>query len=440
MLLGLLVALVIWHWPAGPVWRVETTEKVLGFSRDGSAVLTLLTQEPDEDGEAAVLRYREIATGQLAVPTKLQIKWRGTDSDTRLSEDQKTLLVATVRPFTIDTGETPPDEDDSNDVGPDYLLVDVATGEPRGDYLTEIDHINPGSFSKDGRWLWVYRKANDSDNRMHEIDIRSTSTGEVVLGLRPDERRYPWSCRFSKDGNRVAVLWQPTNPKSDVSQIRLTDVSSGREDRRFDLPAGKWQSIHQWDDRSIILEINVPNGEAGYFRRCHEFDLSSSVLSAGIEKPLLSGYVSNPDANGDGFFDDKPYGQTWWEDGPGWLIYVTTESIPMTNWQATLSRVDSVLGTRLLQRKGDQRLNVRRVNPVSGWTITEIPNISFGWQPRFSGDGRWMAIEVKGGIELWDTLQPRWPWAIGAGMVTALGAVFLRRRFRRVPSNLGGAS
>ena len=210
------------------------------------------------------------------------------------------------------------------------------------------------------------------------------------------------------------------------------DVSSGREDRRFDLPKSKWQRIDQWNDRSMILEINVPDGDAGYFRRSREFELSSSTLSESIDKPLLSGYVLN-------VVDGQPHGQTWWEDGPGWLIYVTSESIPVTNWQATLSRVDRVLGTRLLQTQGDQRLKVRRVNPVSGWAFREIPNISFGWQPHFSDDGRWLAVEARGGIELWDTLPPpRWPWAFGAGVFTACGAAFLRRHSRSASISLSG--
>ena len=77
-------------------------------------------------------------------------------------------------------------------------------------------------------------------------------------------------------------------------------------------------------------------------------------------------------------------------------------------------------------------MSVRRVDPVSGWTISQISNIPFGWQPHFSDDGRWLAIEARGGIELWDTLPaPRWPWAIGWGLATTFGILFIRRRFRR---------
>ena len=427
MLLGLLVALVIWCWPAGPVWRLQLAEQLLGFSHNGRMVLTFVPPASNA-GDKAHLLQREAASGRLINSTKLQLKSSWMDTDLRLSEDRKTLLVSSVQPS--DDVQKPTGDDEREEVavvlpGTDYLLVDVATGKPRTGAVAEVSHINPGSFSKDGRWLWLYHKPTETENKLDEIDIVSATDGEVVVRLRPDEDRSPWSCRFSEDGKRVAVLWRPQKVLQVATQVRVMDVLSGREERRFDLPDGKWQSIHRWDDRAMILEINVPDGDIGYFRRCREFSLSSSTLSESIEKPLLSGYVRN-------FRDDQPHGQTWWEDGPGWLVYATNESIPVTNWQATLARIDGVLGTRLLQERGDQRMSVRRVDPVSGWTISQISNIPFGWQPHFSDDGRWLAIEARGGIELWDTLPaPRWPWAIGLGLITTFGIHFVRRCFRR---------
>lgn len=427
MLLGLLVALVVWYWPTGAVWRVETTEKALGFSLDGGTVLTL---SASQDGlTAASLLHRDVASGQLTNSVKLHLDPITIGTEKRLSPDRKTLLVGIAAPS----------------AWPHNYFVDTTSGKPRAGPMTEMGHINPDSFSKDSRWMWVYHKPSQPGNRFHEVDIVSAVTGETVIALRPESERTPWSCRFSDDGDRVAVLWRPSSEANDVTsvngftrQVRLMDLASGREVRRFDLPVGKWQTIRNWDDRAMVIECKVDDGDMGCFLRCHEFDLaSSSNPPLGREIPLLSGYVDHV------IEGRRSYGQTWFERGPGWLIYVTADSISVTNWQAAQSRVDSVLGTAFLQTRGDQKFRVRRVDPVSGWTISQISNIPFGWQPRFSDDGRWLAIEARGGIELWDTFPPlRWPWAIGAGAATAFALVLLRRWFRGASSgrSAGGSS
>lgn len=193
MLLGLLVAIIVWFWPAGLVWRVETTEKLLGFSLDGRNVLMLLVT--DDGKEPSRFQQRAVASGQLTGSTGLQLDPVALDWDVRLSPDRKMLLVSNR---------------DSGRLGwpIDYYFVDAATGKPRVGPLIELRHINPGSFSKDSRWLWVYHKTNNP-RALDEIDILSTTSGDVVLGLRPEQDLYPWSCRFSEDGNRVAVLWRP---------------------------------------------------------------------------------------------------------------------------------------------------------------------------------------------------------------------------------------
>jgi len=419
ILFGLLVAIVIWFWPIKAVWRIETTDRLLGFGGGGRSVLTISASE--DGSEPAHLQQRDVTTRQITASVEIRLDAVKRNSDMRVSADRKALLIGNRGP------------DDSEDPQTDYFIVDAITGNRRAGPLNDVEHINPISFSKDGRWLWVYHKADNPDAGLQEIDLLSATTGELVLGLRPDEDRNPWSCCFSDDGNRVAVLWRAKEDATDIAcQIRLMDVPSGRESRRIELPAGDWNLIHRWDDHSMILVLNIPDGNLGYFRRCREFDLSSPTLSEGIDKPLLSGYASNPDKDGDGFFDDKPYGQTWWADGPGWLAYVASETIPITNWERTLSCVDSWIGTRLYRtKKSHRQLSVRRVNPVSGWTISRIPNISHGWQPDFSDDGRWIAIETNGGLELWDTLPPpRWPWALGAGVIATLALNPLRRPFR----------
>ncbi|MEI8383037.1 MAG: hypothetical protein WCJ09_23145 [Planctomycetota bacterium] len=384
ILLSLLVAIVIWCWPAKPVWHVKSTDQLLGFCHDGQSVWTISTTEPGTTPQHAVLNFRDVKSGQItdSVPAILDGVTR--NSHVSLSSDRKKLLVGN-RGGDDETPQT------------DYFIMDARTGKQLSGPLPEVEHIFPDAFSIDGRWLWAYHKTSSPDEELQDVDILSVASGETVIQLPSDEIRFPRTCRFSKDGNQVAVLWIAKEESTDaVSQIRLLEVPSGREIRCLELPSGQWERFHSWDDRAMTLEFNVSDGNAGHFRRCRAFDLTSPTLSSGIDQPLLSGYSSNPDKDGDGFFDDKPYGQTWWADGPGWLVYVTSETIPITDFEATLSRIDKLIGTRFYNTKrGDHRLTVRRIDPVTGRTISQMPNISQGRGPSFSDDGQWIAVSVK---------------------------------------------
>lgn len=428
ILLSLLVAIVIWGWPAKPIWHVKSTDQLLGFGHDGQSVLTNSTTEPGTTPQHTVLNIRDLKSGQIADSVPVILDGVTQSSHVSLSPDRTKLLVSNQG-------------GDGEASRTDYFILDARTGRRVSGPLPDVAHIFPEAFSIDGRWLWAYHKTASPDEELQDVDIFSVASGETVIQLPSDEVRFPRTCRFSNDGNQVAVLWIPKEESTDIaSQIRLVEVPSGREIRCLELPAEQWERFHSWDDHAITLEINVSDGNAGYFRRCRTFDLTSSTLSGGIDQPLLSGYASNPDKDGDGFFDDKPYGQTWWADGPGWLVYVTSETIPVTDFEATLSKIDKLIGTRFYTTKrGDHRLTVRRIDPVTGRTMSQTPNISQGRGPSFSDDGQWMAVSVKDGIELWPLLpSPRWPWAIAAGLTTAFASHLFQRRIRSKLSNSPG--
>ena len=113
MLLGLLVALVIWRWPAGPVWRLQLAEQLLGFSHNGRTVLTFVPPESNP-GDKAHLLLRDVGSGRLISLTKLQLKSSWMDTDLRLSDDRKTLLVSSVQPS--DDVQKPTGDDEREEV------------------------------------------------------------------------------------------------------------------------------------------------------------------------------------------------------------------------------------------------------------------------------------------------------------------------------------
>lgn len=416
IVVSLLVTIKIWCWPTRLIWYVKSTDQLLGFGHDGQSVLTISTTEPGTAPKHAILNFRDLKSGQITESVEVILDGVTSNSHASLSPNRKMLLAS--NPGGDD--EAPRSE---------YFIMDARTGKQLSGPLPEVEQIFPDAFSIDGRWLWASHKTSSPDEELQDVDILSVASGEAVIQLRSDESRFPRTCRFSKDGNQVAVLWIAKEASTDIaSQIRLVEVPTGREIRCLELPAGQWVRFHSWVDHVMTLEFNVSDGNAGDFRRCRAFDLTSPTLSSGIDQPLLSGYSSNSDKDGDGFFDDKPYGQTWWVDGPGWLVYVTSETIPVTDLEATLSRIDKLIGTRFYTTKrGDHRLTVRRIDPVTGRTVSQTPNISQGRGPSFSDDGQWMAVSVKNGIELWPLPSPRWPWAIAAGIAALMTCLFRRR-------------
>ena len=423
-LLSLLVATLVWCWPAKPVWQVETTDQLLGFAHDNRSVLTISRTEPASPPRYPVINLRDLKTGQILDSVSVLLDGVTRNTHVTLTSDRQRLLVHT------------PGDDEAPQT--DYFIMDAKTGKQLAGPLPEVGHIFPNAFSIDGRWLWAYHQTASPDEEMQDVDVVSASSGKTVIQLPSDEIRFPRTCHFSNDGNRVAVLWIAKEESTEIaSQIQLLEVPSGREIRRMELPVGQWTRFCSWDDHTMTLELEIADGTAGVFRRCRTFHLASPTLSEGIDQPLLSGYSSNPDKDGDGVFDDQPYGQTWWEEGPGWLAYVTAETIPVTDLEAAMLRIDRLIGTRLYTKKrGDHRLSVRRIDPATGKTVSQTPRISRRSSPSISDDGQWMAISVENGIELWPLLpSPRWPWALAAGLSTGVSLYWLRKRGRSKKSN-----
>ena len=306
-----------------------------------------------------------------------------------------------------------------------WFLFDTATGQPRGISVGDVAHINSGAFSTDGRWFWVYHssRANPWDG----IDIVDTETGKRAVELRERNGEKPLDCCFSPDNKAVAVHWrkQGTTRGAARDSVRIVELPFGRELRNFDLPTRPWQRVDQWIGDRLYAEVDVPNGPMGYYlHRSYSFDLLGKSVGEGRPEPLLSGQVIRRE------------GQTYWDNGPGWLASLSLGQREPERWKTWVEWVATKIGMKFRAERGLVN-SVRFLDPATGrlrYELAEAPKIPCV----ISHNGKLVAgIQPDGVVQVWEAdPPPRWPWTAAAGMLGA-GSVLMLGRWRHLKKNGG---
>jgi hypothetical protein len=249
------------------------------------------------------------------------------------------------------------------------------------------------------------------------LDIIATATGRKIVQLRNGEEENPVNCCFSPDGNAAAVQCL----RGSTTAVRIIDLPSGREVRRFDLPIRMWQPMNEWVGDRLYAGIEVPTGPKGYLRQTYSFDLTAESIGDGRPEPLLGSTV-----------DGQKF-HTYWCRGPGWVAHWSSGR---ETWEEWIERVSTRIGIKF--RAGHGQDNVLRfLNADSGRLRYEFPT-PVKFPCAISGDGRRLAwVGFFGVVEVWDVDPPaRWPWALITGTVGAGSIlIFGRWRSRRLRQN-----
>jgi hypothetical protein len=405
---GLLTAAIVWFWPVMPIWRavVGADAQVLGFSRDNDIVYT--AQGFDAKSAKAVpprlCRWRA-ATGELLGAVDIPFTEKPTWIRTELSPDAKSLLIGG------DSGIV--------QLGQIYFIHDAVTGARRAGPITQVGHLNPGCFSADGRWFQVYQ--GNMSNPIMGLDIVDTATGERIVKLRDQNDVKPYDLCFASDGSAAAIHWCQKTKDSKRHYVQIIRLPGGEELRRFDLPGELWQRVDKWVGNRLFAETNVPDGAPNkYFRRSYSFDMTREPIGDGTEEPLLNGYVNGTN------------GQTFWDDGPGWVAYLELASVVPTKWDEWYEWFGGKVGVNWKARSG-LYVTVRFVDSSSGRLRYAVPK-PLAFECIISSDGKRVAsVDPNLGVEVWNAdPSPRWPWAFtAAGFTVGLGLLVGRWQSRR---------
>jgi hypothetical protein len=245
------------------------------------------------------------------------------------------------------------------------------------------------------------------------IDIVDMGTGRQVIQLRDRNIDTVIDCCFSRDGNAAAVHWRKGSESATRDSIRIIEVPSGRELRRFDLPVRSWHHVNEWVENRLYLEADVPGGASGYYlRESYSFDLTANAIGDGRPEPLLSG---------------RSDGETYWDHGSGWIVHISLGPREIKKWEEWLEWLARKLGTTF-QAERPLCNRVRFLDPDSGRLRYELPS-SMKYPCIISHDGKRVAsIEPRGILEVWDAdPSPRWPWAVTAGIAGAVPILIVGR-------------
>jgi hypothetical protein len=423
--IGLSSAVAVWQWPPTPLWhragggdvpaptqrtRPEALCEVLRFGRDDRSLYAAegLTGTGAYPHARRLCRW-DAVTGELLGTVSISYKPNSLRVQMRLSPDARTVLL----------GEP---EMRGNVIYPSWiwLLFDAQSGQRRGKPIVDVHPSTPGAFSRGSRWFWVNR--GNVSKLFDGIDIIETATGKAVVELRDRDDGDPHDCCFAPDGSAAAVhfIHWGKGPKAvNRSSVRIIELPSGREIRRFDLPMRSWHRLNEWAGDRLYAEVNVPNGPPGcYLRQSYSFDLTAKSIGEGTPEPLLNGQV------------DGQKGETYWDNGPGWVAHLSSGPREVKKWEEWLEWLAPKVAMKFRVKRGLDN-SVRFFDAGTGRLRYELPS-TVTLPCVISSDGKRVAcVQADGMIEVWDAdPRPRWPWVLAAGMIGA-GPILIFGRWRR---------
>lgn len=427
LVLGVVAALVVFVWPTMPVW-IGPPGQIQAFSADGKNLYAVHPSSPGgrRSSRQFWLACWNAASGELQEEWPIQwpdgMALSGSRAPGLQISPNRQYLVATVRDVSTKTG------------GRDYiecLLFSTQAGKATGG-LFKVYHLNPGCFSPDGRWLWNY-----SGPQGGGIEIREAETAKVVLTLAPNfdpvTKKYAqwWDCCFAKDANSVFVSHESWDKGNEPHRLKLCcfELPSGRLLREFGTKE-KFRSV-RLDGDQLYVECHEPvDPKKPETYHIHTYRLNLRETEPIPEGPLphLSGFVVGMGP------------QQICESGVHWIAYHQMNFCPEASLIDKLKCwVRERLGLRF-ESQSNARMQLRIVEAETG---RELANQEFpAWSIELSPAAHWAACTHKdsGAIMVWDAQPgPRWPWAVGTGLLVVAGFVLVGRLFTRKPSHHGGA-
>jgi hypothetical protein len=421
---GLAVAGAVWWWPAQPMWRSgPNAGKLWQFSADERTIV-VAWEPPSTTQDPEVSRW-DVETGRLLGRVRLPCADPAALKSVGASPDGTRALV----------GEGFPDTPASASFASgDWYLHDAVTGRRLMGPIPGAAAAGMWSFSPDSRWFYIACGDRRGGFRgVHGCAIGSAASGRLVVRLDERQGLKGPQLKFAPDGNSACAFWAaPEFQAGKVkAAIQVIDLPSGRDRRWLDLPARPWTRVESWDGRQLVMVVSDGADAAAYPRHRCIFDLAQGSAGEGID-------LSEPAEQKDLF----------WKDGPGWRArfeYVPPgKSLLSPRLAYGLDLALGFFGIRRDPQTGNRR-QVRFVDPDTGATRYELPRpvrISCIVSP----SGRRMACNTAdNGVEVWDVdPPPRWPWAVGAGLVaaavtSALGRLRVRWHARRAaPTGVQG--
>jgi hypothetical protein len=409
-LAGLAAAAAVGVWAGGPRWHSVAFGPGfdLGFSRDGSELLTSHGLEPGPDGrfDPRIVRW-DAVTGRPLGATPLV--WEGPrivpapGVPNRLYVTHvpggERLLVGSIVPGTVPCVE--------------YYVHDAATGRKTAGPFRSDRFVH--ACSPDGRWC-----AAEGDG-MKGRAVVSTATGETVLYLAPRLDYFPQSVVFSPKGDRAAVHWWPADA-TDRHFVQVYDLPSGREGRRLDLPPRPWQWIKEWSADRLYIEARETDSHVplAIFWRVYSFSLADDDF--GTMRTEISWTRR---------FTRGMY--TSLETGPGWVAHIDPMKPDLPRWRQWLEWTGRKVGLSVGQSP-PVAYRVRFLDPDTGAVKTELPLVGYPWA--IAPNGRWVAtIHPERGVEVWAVGGvPPWVWAAAAGAICGGGVLGLAAFARGRPA------
>ncbi|MFT3883174.1 MAG: hypothetical protein QM703_26425 [Gemmatales bacterium] len=248
-------SLTIWYWPQSPCWRMTVPNPemnrnkatVLFFSEDSQRVFI---SESDKELRKASVAHYDTRTGQFLERVEL---WHDRTINTgvfppvllgRMHNHHHRTMVAIIS--------------HSNE-RKDIEHYDVYQGQSPVAKLTGIN-MTSHVLSKSRRWA-QYFAFEQSKQERPDLLVADAQTGEVVLHLKPDrdptgkvDMVYGWMAVFDPTERFVAMEWNTLEgfspgdpPEKHHSHIRIYDLQTRREVRRFVLPPGSYWGVRRWE-------------------------------------------------------------------------------------------------------------------------------------------------------------------------------------------------
>ncbi|MBN8620021.1 MAG: PD40 domain-containing protein [Anaerolineae bacterium] len=318
----------------------------------------------------------------------------------------------------------------------EIILYDVGSGGQR--------HLKPGTgwlmpwgFTADGCRLIYTESAAGAMNRLYSVRLDGRDARALIqYNELPDSEWSVWEPQPSADGSRIAFTMIRGKLNPDGTDGRTWHVGwvateggtpefysrTGDEHEPEWSPDGQWLAYISYTQRVPGADVNAtavptPEGQtAAPGTLLREADLWVVSADGAVKYPLTdfpTGSVRRPRWSPDGFllsfiYAPSPNNDTFWMIGNSQGAIPTQLSLQWaqvldTTWMPDSSAI--VGAARDVQQVTE---NVLWRVPLVGYADTDatrfLPDaaVSYADYPRFSADGRWLALRSEYGVALLD--------------------------------------
>lgn len=238
----------------------------------------------------------------------------------------------------------------------------------------------------------------------------------AICRFRTEAAAKPLECCFSPDSKAVAVLWQSIENGRAKFSIRIYDIASNTELRRFSLKSKEVRQMLEWQGDRIYFDAAREGGRADMkLRGGVSIDVSENGKHEERDKPLLRG------------FDGKST-QFGWKLGSDWVM------TQFASWEqpSTLKLWYLRLREKLGFNAAIGFVRIEMIDRETGARQIALPDL-VGITKAIRPDGLRIATMSKyDGLAMWNCRpSSRWPMVIGIGTATSILILGLSQLLRR---------